>query len=216
MSIFSTPVSPVFAASTPASSVPAPPSGPQTYDICFSLPGESTVRPPGFGVKLSCDTIAWSEDDRTSETPLSNVVAVHLSSGGGRVNVDRCAITFTDNNVLTVVNCDSGGYRNSEQAATYRAFVADLHARLAASVHGTIRFTAGWTPGRYQMMLVITIGMAVVYVVGGVADYLLRGDWQGLGIVILGGIGSWRAERITRANAPRDYMPDNLPAALMS
>ncbi len=215
MSMLSTPVS-VFAASTPASPMPSPPSGPHTYDICFSLPGQSEIRPPGFGIRLSNDTIAWTEDDRTSETSLSNVVAVHLSSAGRRVIVDRCAITFTDNTVLTVLNCDSGGYRNSECAADYRAFVTDLHARLASSPHGTIRFTAGWTPWRYQMTLVVTVVAAVVYVGTGLGLCLMAHDWRGLGILILGGIGSWRSERTTRANAPREYTPDNLPAALMS
>ena len=34
--------------------------------------------------------------------------------------------------------------------------------------------------------------------------------------VILGAIACWRLERRTRANAPRDYTPDNLPAELMT
>jgi hypothetical protein len=216
MSILSTPVPSVFAASTPPSSIPRSPSGPHTYDICFFLPGQSDVCPPGFGVKLTNDTIAWTQDDRTSEALLADIVAVHLSSSGRRVIVDRCAITFADNTVLTVVNCDPGGYRDSERAADYRAFVADLHARLASGPHRTIRFTAGWTPSRYQTMLMGAYVLAVVYAVVGMALCLMARDWRGLGIVILGGIGCWRMERTTRANAPRDYTPDNLPAQLMS
>jgi hypothetical protein len=48
---------------------------------------------------LNKDTIAWTQDDRTTETSFGNIVAVHLSSGGQRVIVDRCAITYSDNTV---------------------------------------------------------------------------------------------------------------------
>ena len=34
--------------------------------------------------------------------------------------------------------------------------------------------------------------------------------------MILGGMACWRLERTSRANAPRDYTPDNLPAELMT
>ncbi|MGA8615722.1 MAG: hypothetical protein WB760_29385 [Xanthobacteraceae bacterium] len=188
----------------------------RTYDICFFLPGQSAFHRLDSGVVLGKDTIAWTQDDRTSETPLSNIVAVHLSSAGQRTVVDRCAITFSDNTVLTIVNSDPGGFRDSEQAATYRAFVQDLHARLASSSYGAIRFTAGWTPWRYQAMLSVAFAGAAASVISGIVFYLLLGDLRGPAIVILGAIACWRLERTTRANAPRDYTPDNLPAALMS
>jgi hypothetical protein len=208
----------MLAPSPPAASMPAPSSEQRrTYDICFSLPGQSIFRRLDSGVVLSKDTIAWTQDGRTSETSFGNIVAVHLSSSASqRVIVDRCAITFSDNIVLTVVNSGPGGYRDSERAAAYRAFVQDLHARLASGPYSAIRFTAGWTTWRYQMMLVVAVVAAAVCVAVGVADYLMAGDLRGPAIVIFGGMACWRLERTTRANAPRDYTPDNLPAALMS
>ena len=110
---------------------------------------------------------------------------MHLSSGGQRVIVDRCAITFSDNTVLTVVNSAPGGYRDSERAATYRTFVQDLHARLASGRRGAIRFTAGWTTWRYQLMLVVVFVAMAGCLVGGVAEYLLLGDPHGLAIAII-------------------------------
>ena len=139
---------------------------------------------------------------------------MHLSSAGQRVIVDRCAITFSDKTVLTVVNSDPGGYRDSERAAVYRAFVQDLHARLASGAHGTIRFTAGWTPWRYQTMLVVAFVAVVASVVGGTAAYLMLRDLRGVAIVVFGVIACWRLERLTHANAPRDYTPDKLPNKL--
>jgi len=187
---------------------------PHTYDICFFLPGRSAFHRLAFGVALSKDTIAWTQDGRTSEARLSNIVAVHLSSAGQRVIVDRCAITFSDKTVLTVVNSDPGGYRESERAAVYRAFVQDLHARLASGAHGTIRFTAGWTLWRYRTMLVVAFVAVVASVVGGTAAYLMLRDLRGVAIVIFGVIACWRLERLTQANAPRDYTPDRLPVEL--
>src|ERR1700683_4536885 len=160
-----------------APSMPAPsPESPHTYDLCFFLPGRSIFRRLDFGVALSKDTVAWIQDGRTTEISLGNIVAVHLSSGGQRVIVDRCAITFSDNNVLTVVNSDPGGYRNSQQTAIYRDFVQDLHARLASGPYGAIRFTAGWTQSRYLMMLALAAVGATASVLVGVWASLRLGS----------------------------------------
>jgi hypothetical protein len=206
-----------------APSMPAPssaslssPSPRIYYDVCFFLPGQSAFRQLECGVVLNQDIIAWTQDDRTSETALGNMVAVHLSSSGRRVIVDRCAITFSDNNVLTVVNSDAGGYRDSEHAKSYRAFVQDLHGRLASGPYGAIRFTAGWTQSRYLAMLAAAYAGAAASVIVGMAFYLMLHNYRGLAIVTLGAIGSWRLERTTRANAPRAYTPDKLPTDLMS
>ena len=206
----------MLAPSPTASSAPSSQSPRAYYDVCFLLPGQSTFRGFDCGVVLDQDTIAWMRDERTSEAALGNIVAVHLSSGGRRVIVDRCAITFSDNNVLTVVNCDSGGYYDSEHAKSYRAFVADLHGRLASAHYSAIRFTAGWTQSRYRTMLAAAYAGAAACAIAGIALYLMRSEYRGLGIVVLGGIGNWRLERTTRANAPRDYTPDNLPSELMT
>jgi hypothetical protein len=199
-------------------SSPGPlPQSPRTYyDVCFFLPGQSAFRQLECGVLLNQDIIAWTQDERTSEAELADIVAVHLSSNGRRVVVDRCAITFSDNNVLTVVNSDGGGYYDSEHAKSYRAFVADLHRRLASGPHGAIRFTAGWTQSRYTATLVAAYAGVAASVIIGLAFYLMLHNYQGLVIVTLGTIGNWRLERMTRANAPRDYTPDNLPAELMT
>jgi hypothetical protein len=207
----------MLAPSMPAPLSPSPSQSPRTYyDVCFSLPGQSVFRRLDSGVVLNTDTISWTQDERTSETALGNIVAVHLSSGGRRTIVDRCAITLSDNNVLTVVNSDSGGYRDSEHAKSYRAFVHDLHARLASGRYGTIRFTAGWTQSRYLTMLAVVFTGAAASLIAGIAFYLMLGSYRGFTIVVLGGMACWRLERTSRANAPRDYTPDNLPAELMT
>jgi hypothetical protein len=208
----------MLAPSMPAPSSAGPlPQSPRTYyDVCFFLPGQSAFRRLDSGVVLKQDTVAWTQNDRTTETALGNIVAVHLSSGGQRTIVDRCAITFSDNNVLTVVNSDAGGYRDSEHAKSYRAFVADLHARLAAGHHSEIRFTAGWTQSRYLAMLAVAFAGAAASAIIGILFYLMLGGYRGLSIVILGAIACWRLGRTTRANAPHAYTPDNLPAELMT
>ena len=208
--------SPAPSSASPSSASPSSQSPRTYYDVCFFLPGQSTFRNLDCGVVLNQDIIAWTQDERTSEAELSDIVAVHLSSSGRRVIVDRCAITFSDNNVLTVINCDSGGYYDSEHAKSYRAFVADLHGRLASAHYSAIRFTAGWTQSRYRTMLAAAYAGAAACAIVGIAFFLMRGEYRGLGIVVLGAIGNWRLERTTRANAPRDYTPDNLPAELMT
>ena len=57
----------------------------------------------------------------------------------------------------------------------YRAFVQDLHARLASGRYGTIRFTAGWTQSRYLTMLVVAFMGAAASLIAGIAFYLMLG-----------------------------------------
>ena len=49
----------------------------------------------------------------TGDEQFGNITAVHLKTCGGKYNTESCTITFADNNVLTVLNCAPGGYRDA-------------------------------------------------------------------------------------------------------
>jgi hypothetical protein len=97
----------------------------------------------------------------------------------------------------------------------YRAFVHDLHARLAAAP-GTIRFTEGWPLWRCQAMLVAAAGMALVSAGLGLWEFFCARNLQGPVLLALGGYASWRFYRVALNNLPRDYTPDRLPEFLLS
>jgi hypothetical protein len=193
-----------------------PPKIPQAYDVCFYVNSRPFLRKLEHGVTLDSDAIAWTADGSRTEMAFGFIVAINLKSTGSRVIVEQCAITFADNNVLTIVNSGAGGYSDSERAAAYRDFVRELHVKLAGSAYGGIRFSAGVPRGRYLATLALTTAVTVVCVVFGLVEYLMTRDLHGLGLILLGGYLGWRLGRKALANAPRDYTPDRLPDALLS
>jgi hypothetical protein len=193
-----------------------PPGNPRTYDLCFTVNGGHTFRKLDQGVILGNDGMSWTADSATGEMPFGNIVAVHLQSGGQKVIVDRCTITFSEGTVLAVVNSDPGGFSDSERVPIYRDFVRDLHARLAAGGYTGISFKAGVPRWRYQAMLAVTIAVGLFCGGFGLLTLLGFGNLKGLGILALGGYFCWQRGRITLANAPRNYGPDRLPESLLS
>jgi hypothetical protein len=192
-------------------------ASPRAYDVCFFVDSRPLMRMLDRGVTLDADRIAWTVDGATAEMQFGNVVAVHLKSSGQKVTVDQCTITFSEGTTLTVVNSGPGGYRDGALAASYREFVSDLHARLAAgSYSGNIQFIAGWPAWRYRTTLALIPIAALVFAAGGLAFWLALDNLKGLLLILLGGYLCWTLARRTLANAPRDYTPDRLPEALLS
>ena len=193
------------------------PENPHTYDVSFYVNSRPFLRKLDRGVTVSAAGLSWTKDDARTDMQFGNMVAIHLKSSGQKVKVDQCAITFADDTVLTVVDSTPGGYADRTLTATYRDFVRDLHARLAAgSYGGNIQFIAGWPAWRYYATLALTAATALLFFGGGLAYWRMYGDPQGLVFVLLGGYFCWTLGRRTLANAPRDYTPDRLPEALLS
>jgi hypothetical protein len=199
---------------TPAES-DAPPQDTHRYDVCFFLNRRRALHFLDRGVTLDADGLSCTADGASGTELFANVTAVHLQTSGGKTNTESCAIGFADGNTLTVLNCGPGGYTDAARAANYRAFVHDLHARLAAAP-GTIRFTEGWPLWRCQAMLLVAVGMALVSAALGLWSLFCLCSLQGPVLLGLGGYASWRFYRIALDNLPRDYTPDRLPEFLLS
>jgi len=197
--------------------MPAPSAeGSCTYDLCINVPGRRLFwRNRNHGVTLGSDTIAWTMDGGATETAYGNIVAVHLNSAGQKVTADRCIITVAHGSGLLILNTDPGGYRDAERATLYRAFVRELHARLAPDRYPEIRFTAGVPRWRYQVMLGSAIAAAPVFALAGLGGYLFYHLSNGLLLLVVGEYFCWKLARRALANAPRDYAPDKLPEQLL-
>jgi hypothetical protein len=132
------------------------------YDVCFFVNRRRALHWLDRGITLGADRLSCTANGPPGAEPFDSVAAVHLKTCGQKSNIESCAITFADDNVLTVLNCNPGGYADAALAANYRAFVRDLHARLAATAPGKIRFTEGWPLWHCQAMLFFTVGTAVL------------------------------------------------------
>ena len=189
----------------------APPQETHRYDVCFFLNRRRALHWLDRGITLGAGGISCTANGAPGEESFGSIAAVHLQTCGQRSNIESCAITFADGNVLTVLNCNPGGYVDAARAESYRAFVHDLHARLAAAASGAIRFTEGWPLWRCQAMLALAAVTALLAAGVGLSTFFCLGDLKEIVLVALGGFGSWRSYRTALNNVPRDYTPDRLP-----
>jgi hypothetical protein len=96
----------------------------------------------------------------------------------------------------------------------YRAFITELHKRIAAS-GGNCRFVAGFAAWRWWPMVAVAVATAgaLVYVGG---TTLLRGDF-GAGLLVVGfmALFAWQMWPLISRNRPIRYDPRNIPAQIL-
>jgi hypothetical protein len=194
------------------------PADTRTYDVYLTTSARRFYfRNPNHGVTLTNDKIGWTFDDTTDEALFANIVAVHLQSGGDWRNViDQCTIELSDGLTLSITNGNSGGLPDDTQVPLYRDFVRDLHRRLAARKSASIRFTAGTTPGRYQVVLVCAILLGIICVALPFVLVFITGQLKALGLLIAGGFLCWPLAKMVQNNTPRAYRPEQIPEELLS
>jgi hypothetical protein len=194
----------------------SPPQETHRYDVCFFLNRRRALHWLDHGVTLGGGGVSHTGDGELGAESFNSIVAVHLKTCGQRSNIESCAITFANNNVLTILSCNPGGYADTARAENYRAFVHDLHARLAAAAPGAIRFTEGWPLWQCQAALALTALVALSASALGLYVFACLGNIRGLLLVALAAFGCWKFYRTALNNVPRDYTPDRLPEFLLS
>jgi len=168
------------------------------------------------GVTLSADRIDWIAERTPSSAALTDIVSVHLQSGGHwNKAVRHCRIRFADGSFLLVTDGDDRGLADPAQTPIYRAFVRDLHARLVAAGIDTVRFSAGYTPGRYYVIVSCAILLGLIGVGLPLIIVLIQRDLRALTAAVAGGVLCWRLVPMIEANTPRSYQPNALPHELL-
>lgn len=103
---------------------------------------------------------------------------------------------------------------SANQGAAYRAFIAELHRRIA-NAQGECRFEAGMAVWRFWPSVAITLAMA-----GGLVYVLVRGMsgdqiLTSLIVIAAGGLFVWQMGKMVLANRPRSYRSDAIPADVL-
>jgi hypothetical protein len=100
------------------------------------------------------------------------------------------------------------------QDETYRAFILELHARLAAA-GSRAKLIGGLKPGLYAIGVAL-LAMVAIAVAGLLARAIATGEWGGalflIGFIALFG---WQIGGFMHRNRPQRYRFDQLPAALL-
>ena len=165
------------------------------------------------GITLGQGRIAWHEDGARHQAELADIVSVHLQSGGDWRNViGQCDIGFHDGRVLHVSDANASGLADEAQRAVYHDFLRDLHARLGGH---RVSFTAGYSPGRYYVVLVCAILLGLILVVVPLVLLMITGETSALFLLFVGATLALPLARMVKSNAPRPYTPDDPPEELM-
>lgn len=197
------------------------PTNERTHDVYFTTSERRFYfRNDNRGVTLGPDHIAWTFDGKPDGAPFKNLVEVHLQSGGSwQSPVHLCEIVFADRFKLMVLNGNDHGLPDERQRTRYRDFVHDLHTRLAAHAcaceSSPITFTAGFSPGRYHLLMVFAVLLGLITIGVPLVALLITGEVRPLMVLVIGAVFIWPLKSMMEANAPRDYDPSQPPRDLV-
>jgi hypothetical protein len=205
-------------AAAPKPESPAPDVPSRHYDLTLMIGQPRFVfRNPNRGVTLQPDAILWTQDGREMRAPLNTIREVRMQSGGDWRNaLNQCAITFTGGRMLTLTDGTAYGATDDAQTPIYRNFVRDLHRCLErAKLTSAVRFVAGYSQGRYMLVLACAIILGVIGVVAPLVLLFIVRKLEVLGVLIGGCAMCWPLAKMVMANQPRSYNPAYPPGELM-
>lgn len=203
---------------TPTPQSPPGPAPSRRYDLTLMIGRPRFVfRNPNRGVTLHADALSWSEDGRESRAPLNTIRTIRMQSGGDWRNaLNQCQIEFSNGNMLTVTDGTAYGATDDAQTPIYRGFVRDLHRALEnAKLTSAIRFIAGYSEGRYMVVLVCAVILGVIGIATPLVLLLIVRKLEVLGLLVAGCAMCWPLAKMVMANQPRSYNPAYPPGELM-
>ena len=180
-----------------------------------------SFRPSTFGAprdfRLSDRAIAWEIGRRSGSIAFDRIDRVRLSFRPATLQ-SRRFVTEIWSAGTPRLDIASSSWKSMveqvDQGDAYRAFVAELHRRLAVSARDT-RFDAGIHPMLYWPGLAAFIAAAVGF--AGLTIRALQSDAGVAALLIFAFLllFLWQAGNIFYRNRPARYRPDALPAALL-
>ena len=117
--------------------------------------------------------------------------------------------------VLLVLSSSDGGTYDAGQAAIYRSFVQDLHARLAALKDAEITYTAGYSNARQKFGLVLLVVVVLFFLVLPTVLLLMTRELSLFSSLYFGVFLAWPLHRLILTNEPSTYDPRALPDELI-
>lgn len=180
-------------------------------------PGGLVLKLSDEGVVITGHRLLWTTATGEDSRLLSDISGVHLSVAHIARHGDfgSCEIRFGGAAPLQVVGSSAFGFPDEERSPVYAAFIRDLHASLAQRPAGTVRFSAGVSEGRLQVMQVMLIVAGLLFVALPLVLLLLSGELGMLAAALAGGIFVAGLYGWTVKNRPRGYDPRHVPPELL-
>jgi hypothetical protein len=109
---------------------------------------------------------------------------------------------------------NADGFADPERAPIYRAFVHDLHARLAAAKTST-RFEAGYRTHNYPLAIAAMVLIGAISIVAPIFAIIWQGRISAIGLLFAGAFLYLPMMKAIEKNAPRTYTPDKVPGEML-
>jgi hypothetical protein len=169
------------------------------------------------GVALASERLFWSSGGGEDSRPLSEISGVHLSVAHIARHGDfgSCEIRFGGAPPLQVVGSSAFGFPDEARDPVYAAFVRDLHERLRTRPAGGVRFSAGVSEGRLQVVQGMLVIAGLLFVGLPLVLLLMTGELgmalaAAAGCVLVVGTHGW-----AQKNRPRNYDASDIPPELL-
>lgn len=167
--------------------------------------------------ELTDDALVWQAGTRRGSWPYDSIAAVQLSYRPVSMQPRqfRADIVGGDGRRQVVLSTTWKGFALVEtQDEAYRAFVLDLHRRIAAAGGGAA-FHGGMRPIPYALAAGVLIMLSIV-MMALIARALATEAFAGaLFLVALAALFAWQIGGFMRRNKPCIYTPDALPPQLL-
>lgn len=171
----------------------------------------------GSSYRLGAHSLEWNLGGYTGQVPYPMIDLVRLGYRPSNFGNRRFIAEIRQRKGMKL-EIASSSFKSmvsmEDQGEAYKAFIQELHRRIAAS-GGNCRFEAGFAAWRWWPMVAVSIGtaLALVYVL---ANTFGGGDRTALflvlGFIVLFG---WQMWPLVWRNRPERYEPHNIPERVM-
>lgn len=165
------------------------------------------------GVVLDRHTIVFPRGSTWTRVPFADIASIGLSRQGvGRIQLAQCLITLRNGRRIAVTNANARGVNDGTHDGPFRLFVDDLHKALrAAGSAGSIRFISGFTSGRMNGLIFISIIASVFFIALPLVIVVATRNLQSLWALLFGVTFLVPVWGLVRVNQPGTYDPADPP-----
>jgi hypothetical protein len=163
--------------------------------------------------RLGPDSLEWSVGSHSGRTAYPMITYVRLGYRPSNLGSSRFTTEIWSRNTprIEIASASNRSLVAMENhGAAYKAFIRDLHLRIANS-GADCRFEAGFAPWRWWPM--VAIGAAMVLGMGFVSvRAIASGDFRVTALILaLVGLLAWQMVPLVVRNRPRQYDPRQIP-----
>jgi hypothetical protein len=167
--------------------------------------------------RLRPHALEWHIGRHEGRTPYGNIARVHLSYRPSTMQMRRfqTEIWTVGGPKLSIASTSWRSVIEQERLEpAYRAFVLELHRRIAAARADTT-FRAGSLPLLYWPGIAI-VGGATLAITVPLVSAVRHGDWKGVAIILgLFALFAWQGAGFFYRNWPASYRPDAVPPRVL-